>query len=244
VLIASHDSNPSITPTNGSTVMGLESIRVCLFQLGKYHDGRYPWHRTKDPFHILVAEYFLRRTTRTAVSRVFEKVVQRYPTLEAVALADPESLWEVARELGLKQRTMRLPLVAKTVIESGGLKGDRAFLKGLPSVGDYIADAIMLYAFGSPTFPMDSSVQRVLIRLQTGKNPKKNSNPYQDTQLSGIVQELVLGTGARMHRTLHQGVLYVAWSFCRPVPLCQKCPLVSTCEFGQGSLGQDKPETR
>lgn len=215
--------------------MGLEDLRdlrESLLRVGSSHGNLHPWHQTQEPFHLLIAEFFLRRTTRTVVARVFPRMLQKYPTVESLAVADPEDVWNIAREAGLKQRTMRLPQVAKAVLEQGGIRPDRAAIMSFPSVGPYIADAILLYAFNSPAFALDSSVQRVLSRAVKGAEPKKNSDPYKDKALSETVTTLTTGLESADLRTLHQGVLYIAWGFCRPRPLCPKCPLQKICNYG------------
>lgn len=219
--------------TDESSSIHIEGLQTGLLRQGHQHDGLYPWHRTREPFHLLIAEYFLRRTTRTAVARVFPQVIERYPTLDDLAQADPEELCVIAKELGLRQRTAQLPQVARVVMEKGGLSNNRESLLGVPSIGPYITDAIFLYAYGSPTFPLDSSVQRVLVRAAIGVDPKKNSNPYKDKVLLGVVTTLTIGLNSAELRTLHQGVLYIAWEFCRPKPLCHKCPVKPNCKYGQ-----------
>lgn len=216
----------------------LRDLRESLLRVGSSHGNLYPWHQTQEPFHLLIAEFFLRRTTRTVVARVFPRMLQKYPTVESLAGADPEDVWNIAREAGLKQRTMRLPQVAKAVLEQGGIRPDRDAILSLPSVGPYIADAILLYAFNSPAFALDSSVQRVLCRAVTGADPKKNSDPYKDKVLLGTVTVLTVGLESADLRNLHQGLLYIAWGFCRPRPLCPKCPLQRTCKYGLEALSR------
>lgn len=209
----------------------LRDLRESLLDVGSNHGNLYPWHQTQEPYHLFIAEFFLRRTTRTVVARVFPRLLQKYPTLESLAAADPEDLWTVAREAGLKQRTKQLPHVAKAVLEQGGIKLDREELLSFPSIGPYIADAVLLYAFNSPAFALDSSVQRVLCRAVVGVDPKKNSNPYKDKVLLGIITVIIVGLESADLRALHQGVLYIAWEFCRPRPLCPKCPIQHICKY-------------
>ena len=42
-------------------------------------NGRdFPWRNTKNPYHILIAEMLLRRTTATAVLRIYPGFIRRY----------------------------------------------------------------------------------------------------------------------------------------------------------------------
>lgn len=206
--------------------------RDLLIGLGAEHDGKYPWHTTNDPYEIFVAEYFLRRTTRTVVARIFPAVISRFPTASSLAVADPEDVLELAREAGLFSRTRRIVDVAAKIVGQGGITPERQALLALPSVGPYIADALLLYAYKERAFPLDANVQRVVLRLSGLHSPSRPA-PYQDPQLGGEVGRLTEGLDASGLRSLHQGVLRVAWETCRARPACSECPLRTTCHYGQ-----------
>ena len=88
------------------------------------------------------------------MSRVYERILDRYPSTAALARAR-EDLWEVAREAGLRQRTIQLIKIAKQVERQEELQPSREALLALPSVGPYIADAVLLYSFNKRVFPLD-----------------------------------------------------------------------------------------
>jgi adenine-specific DNA glycosylase len=93
----------------------LSSVVATLTALGIERGYSYPWHRAEEPFRVLLAEYLLRRTTRKVVARVYERILDRYPSAAALAEAREEDLWEVAREAGLRRRTLQLIEIAKQV---------------------------------------------------------------------------------------------------------------------------------
>lgn len=206
--------------------------RDLLMKIGAQHDGRYPWHATRDPYEIFVAEYFLRRTTRTVVARIFPEVISRFPTVASLAVADPDDVLAVAREAGLFSRTRKIVTVATKIVEQGGIAPDRRTLLALPSVGPYLADALLLYAYRQRAFPLDGNIQRVVLRL-SGLHALPRPAPYQDPQLEGEVGRLTAGLDASGLRSLHQGILCVAWETCRARPACTGCPLVEHCHYGR-----------
>lgn len=155
----------------------------------------------------------------------------RYPTVPALARAMEEDLWEVAREVGLRQRTLRLIDIAQWVEQQGELKPKREELIALPYVGPYIADAVLLYSFNERTFPMDNNVQRVLYRVLRGERPPTKPEPYRDETLGRIVTPLTRHLDVSQLRCLHQGVMVVAWEVCRSKPLCQVCALRERCLY-------------
>ena len=56
-----------------------------------------PWRRTADPYQIWISEIMLQQTTVAAVIPYFERFLDRFPTVAALA-AGPENevlrLWE------------------------------------------------------------------------------------------------------------------------------------------------------
>lgn len=182
---------------------------------------------------MLVAEYLLRRTTRKVVDRVFPRLMEHYPSAEDLARAEPDELWSIAREVGLRKRTLGLIDVAMRVVEHGAVDPDREFLLSLPFVGSYIADAVLLYAFNVVAFPLDGNARRVLYRMIWGEAPPSKVEAYQDGELLRVSEQLVNGAPHPTRaRELHQGMLYVAWASCRSRPLCPQCVVCQDCRYG------------
>lgn len=199
-------------------------------ELGATLGNQFPWHKSEDPFEILVAEYLLARTARSVVHRVFERVFERFPNAMALAAAEPNELTEITREAGLPRKTLGLIEVARRVSEEGHVPADRSWLLSLPFVGDYIADAVLLYAFKYPVLPLDRNFQRVVHRVFLGQEPPRRSiEPYRDPWTVHIVDEMTAGYDARSLRDFHQGVLIVAWDFCRHQPRIGTCSLRTRC---------------
>ena len=204
-----------------------------LMRLGRSHDGKYRWHRESDPYVLLVAEVLLRRTTRTVVDRVLPGFLNAFPTVEDLASAAVDEVWDKLRPAGLRQRTALLPVMATAIAAIGRVPVDRDALLSLPGVGPYVADAVRLYAFSEPAFPMDRNLQRVFYRFFMGHEPRRQ-DPYRDEVLSGLVGRVTSGRDAGQLRRLHQGVMALAWGRCRPVPSCTSCDLRDTCSHGRG----------
>ena len=77
--------------------------------VGEEFDGTYPWHRTRDPFLLLLAERFLRQTTRVVAARVYQRLAADFPTAPKMAGADGESVVALAAEAGLFSRAAHFP---------------------------------------------------------------------------------------------------------------------------------------
>lgn len=193
-------------------------VRRVLARRGAAHFGLYPWHGSDDPYVVLLAEVLLQRTKRVVVARVLPAFLEAAPDPGALAGSDPAELAEILRPTGLTSRAQRLPSLGAALAELGGVPRERDALLALPGVGEYVADAVLLYAYGIPTFPLDRNVQRVLTRVFHGRQPDKSLGPYRDAALTEVVESLTGANSARVSTDIHQGVMAVAWSNCGPYP--------------------------
>lgn len=104
---------------------------------------------------------------------------------------------------------------------------DRAELLTLPGVGAYVADAILCYAYGRKTVPVDSNVCRVLGRmfgLRT-KREARRSRVFVDKAASLPITE-------RNAREVNWGLIDFAALVCRPRrPVCTSCPISDVCLY-------------
>jgi len=211
-----------------------EVVGRLLLQIGVDHGDRFPWHHTDDPFRILVAEYLLARTARTIVEPIYNEIFKLYPHPIALAHADTKQLAEVTKSAGLPTKTAGLKGIAEQVVRDNGVKPDRSWLLSLPFVGDYVADAVLLYAFKQRVVPLDRNFQRVVHRIFFGQAPPKRSvEPYRDPETVYVVEEMTAGLSIEEVRSFHQGLLVVAWNYCRHSPRISLCPLEKSCLYAQ-----------
>jgi A/G-specific adenine glycosylase len=121
------------------------------------HARDLPWRRTRDPYAILVSEVMLQQTQVERVVPRWERWLERWPTVAALAAA---SAGEVIREwqgLGYNRRALSLHRAAQHVAAHGWPDD----LTELPGVGRYTADAVACFAFGRHVLPVDVNVRRV-----------------------------------------------------------------------------------
>jgi A/G-specific adenine glycosylase len=126
-----------------------------------------PWRLTRDPYAILVSEIMLQQTQVERVVPRWERWLERWPTVAALAAA-PRS--EVIREwqgLGYNRRAVNLHRAAGQ-IAADGWPGD---LTDLPGVGRYTADAVSRFALEADVLPVDVNVARVLERTRGAFGP-------------------------------------------------------------------------
>jgi A/G-specific adenine glycosylase len=116
-----------------------------------------PWRRTRDPYAILVSEVMAQQTQVERVVPRFERWLERWPTVEALAAAAPAEVIREWQGLGYNRRALNLHRAAEHVAAHGWPDD----LTELPGVGRYTADAVACFALGRDVLPVDVNVRRV-----------------------------------------------------------------------------------
>jgi A/G-specific adenine glycosylase len=121
------------------------------------HGRDLPWRRTRDPYAILVSEVMLQQTQVERVIPRYERWLERWPSVSALADASPADVIREWQGLGYNRRGLNLHRAAR-VVAGNGWPDD---LAELPGVGPYTAAALASFAFGRPVLPVDTNVRRV-----------------------------------------------------------------------------------
>jgi A/G-specific adenine glycosylase len=116
-----------------------------------------PWRRTRDPYAILVSEVMAQQTQVDRVVPRWERWLERWPTIEALAAASPADVIREWQGLGYNRRALNLHRAAQQVAAHGWPDE----LTELPGVGRYTADAVACFAHGRDVLPVDVNVRRV-----------------------------------------------------------------------------------
>lgn len=128
-------------------------------------NGRHlPWRGTADPYAILVSEVMAQQTQIDRVVPRWHAWLERWPTVEALAVAPPGEVIREWQGLGYNRRAINLHRAAQQVAAHGWPDD----LTELPGVGRYTADAVARFAFDRDVLPIDVNVRRVSER--TGYN--------------------------------------------------------------------------
>ncbi len=116
-----------------------------------------PWRRTRDPYAILVSEVMAQQTQVDRVVPRWERWLERWPTVKALAQASPADVIREWQGLGYNRRALSLHRAAQHVAAHGWPDD----LTALPGVGRYTADAVGCFALGRDVLPVDVNVRRV-----------------------------------------------------------------------------------
>ena len=116
---------------------------------------------------------------QTQVDRVLPKYrewLDKYPSFEALADANPEEVTKTWYPLGYNVRPKRLQSIAREAVErfGGELPSDEATLLSFKGIGQYTAGAIRSFAFRERAAILDTNVARVLLRVFLGGGDPKH----------------------------------------------------------------------
>jgi len=186
-----------------------------------------PWRRTRDPYAIWVSEAMLQQTRVETVIPYYERFLERFPDVRALASADLDDVLGQWAGLGYYGRARNLRAAARALVDEHGgrLPRDAAALRRLPGVGRYTAGAVASIAFDRPEPVLDGNVKRVLARLLAIRADVGRSEVAE--RLWGHAGELAAGPRPG---DLNQALMELGATVCTPrAPRCEACPLARRC---------------
>ena len=187
----------------------------------------FPWRRPGlNPWQMLMVEMCLHRTRAEQVAQVADQLLILGETPDSF-LNSHEALRPLLETLGLRRRSDNIFMAAQFVEESlaGKVPGNWQELDAIPGVGDYIASAVLCFAFNRSSVLMDTNTQRIARRV-LGEDSKQ---PNWRLRLS--LHELAGARGADIE--WNQALLDLGALVCRArAPKCGECPVRSHCATG------------
>jgi len=204
------------------------TFRTRLIQWGLNNFRRFPWRRDRTPYSVLISEILLRRTTASAVKRIYEEFLLKYPNFQALANTNSKSLEKLLANIGFhKRRTKMLIDVARFIIRryAGEIPSSKEELLRIPNVGDYTANAILTLAHGVPTAMVDSNVLRIMRRVFMRHVGRKAS--YKEIQ--SIANSLSPDAN---NQEYNYALLDLGAAVCLyTIPKCGICPINGLCDY-------------
>src|SRR5437667_8041254 len=87
-------------------------FRRRLLRWFRRHGRDLPWRHTRDPYQVLVSEFMLQQTQVSRVESYYQRFLDRYPSLAALAAARPKAVRETWEGLGYYRRAANLHQLA------------------------------------------------------------------------------------------------------------------------------------
>ena len=158
----------------------IRKLRRKVLIWGRHRQRVFLWRKQPTPCSILIAEFFLQRTKALQAERQFKIFMHRYPNFHKLETARTKELGKILLPLGLKKKTSMLKRLIKEISKkhNGKIPTEYKDLKKLHGVGDYTANAIVIFALNKPAGLVDANTIKVfsdVFNLRMTREQGKNS---------------------------------------------------------------------
>jgi A/G-specific adenine glycosylase len=201
-----------------------------------------PWRRDRDPYRIWISEIMLQQTRVAAVLPYYERFLERFPTIPALAAAPEEEVLTHWSGLGYYSRARNLQSAAQSIVANHGgeFPSDHADALALPGIGPYTSAAILSMAFNAPHAVLDGNVARVVARLDAVRGDLRETKTW-----SGLQRSADALLDPESPSDWNQAVMELGAMVCTPTsPQCLICPVAKFCKALQLGLTDVIPEKR
>ena len=196
-----------------------------------------PWRETTDPYRIWISEIILQQTRVVQGLQYFNRFMERFPDVRALAEAEEDEVMKYWQGLGYYSRARNLHAAAKAIMSRFGGEFPRKYedVLSLKGIGEYTAAAICSFAWKQPYAVVDGNVYRVLGRVFGIDTPidscegKKEFAELAQVLLDKVCPELY-----------NQAIMDFGAVQCTPkAPQCLYCPLRERCvAFSSGRINE------
>lgn len=198
--------------------------RLCRWYESNKRDM--PWRHTSDPYAIWVSEVMLQQTQVNTVIPYYLKFIERFPTLEKLALSALDDVFLYWKGLGYYRRAENLHKGARYILENhdGIFPNEPDTIKKVPGIGDYTAGAILSIAFNKSFPAVDGNVMRILSRqflIDADISIAATKKIFEKKVMSLMLEE---------PRVMTQALMELGAIICTPQnPKCDSCPVQLLC---------------
>ena len=213
-----------------------QDITVILDRMSEvYTGGAYPGRNSEglnpewpcDPFHVLIATILSQRTKDDNTRKASDNLFHKYPTIEAIAEADPADVAALIRPAGFpNQKAKAITECCRILRDQYGCKvpEDTDEMTKLPMVGRKTAACVRSYAMGIPSVCVDTHVHRIsnLMGLVKTKTPEETEY---------ALMEL---TPRERWSDINRYLVRHGQEICQPNrPHCEKCMVKDMCQYAE-----------
>lgn len=201
-----------------------------------------PWRGKQDAYAVWVSEIMLQQTRVETVIPYYQRWMERFSTLEALASASDQDILRAWEGLGYYSRARNLHKAAGIItrVYGGRLPATAKELEKLPGIGAYTSAAIASIAFGENTAAVDGNVKRVLARYFNIALPV-NSRPGEEALRNLAQCHLPAGKAG----DYNQALMDLGATVCLlRNPLCVHCPLNDHCQANRLHLQATLPNLK
>ncbi len=201
-----------------------------------------PWRRSKDPYRVWLSEIMLQQTRVAAVIPYYERFLERFPDVQALATAPQEEVLRLWSGLGYYSRARNLQSAAQEIVAKHGgvFPRDEKDALALPGIGRYTAAAILSIAYGAELAVLDGNVARVLARIFAVRGDVRDAKRWRALQRSA---DTLLD--AKSPGDWNQAMMELGATLCAPrSPQCLLCPVTQFCQARKLGIADSLPARR
>ena len=221
---------------NDGHLTNVASFRDDLIRWFRHNKRDFRWRRsTLSPWQILLLEMCLHRTKAEQVARVANELLNLGDTHDSF-LGNSKKLAPVLASLGLHWRSANLVSAAEFIRDrlAGEVPDNWQELTAIPGVGDYIASAVLCFAFERSSVLMDTNTVRIARRVL-------GSSDQPSWRLRLALHELAGRRGADVQ--WNQALLDLGALVCTArAPQCEVCPVHASCATGSPQVSGERSE--
>lgn len=196
-----------------------------------------PWQQPATPYRVLVSEIMLQQTQVVTVIPYFQRWMQAFPSISALAEASEDEVMALWQGLGYYSRARNLQKAARYIEHelAGEFPNELQQLEMIPGVGRYTAGAIRSFAYDRYGPIVDGNVRRLFCRLFAIEG-----QPTAAAVNKALWQQAERLTPEHNNRRFAQGLLDLGATLCKPRnPECTRCPFNNTCTaYTQNRVGE------
>lgn len=191
------------------------------------HQRPLPWRRTYSPYHVWISEIMGQQTQMERVAVYFQRWIDQFPDLAAIAAAPEQEILKAWEGLGYYSRARNIQRTAQQLLAIGQAEIPAQYhqLLALPGIGPYTAAAISSIAFNLPHPLLDANVERLFARLADIDSPLKQGASQK--RLAAMAETLLHRDDPR---SFNQALMELGALVCTPKkPDCGHCPVRPHC---------------
>jgi A/G-specific adenine glycosylase len=201
-----------------------------------------PWQLQRTPYRVWVSEIMLQQTQVATVIPYYNRFMQRFPDVAALASASQDQVLHHWSGLGYYARARHLHAAAQQVVEqfNGHFPETLDTIMALPGIGRSTAGAVLALACGQREAILDGNVKRVLARFHAIEGWPGRAQVQK--QLWALAER---HTPAQQVAEYTQAIMDLGATVCtRSRPACEHCPLQRACVASQSGRQTEFPTPR
>ena len=201
-----------------------------------------PWQKDRSAYRVWVSEIMLQQTQVATVIPYYQRFMQRFPSVSALAAAPLDEVLHLWSGLGYYARARNLQRAAQCVEERHGGQFPRSFeaVAALPGIGRSTAGAILALACGARHAILDGNARRVLTRYFAVQGAR--GERAHEERLWQLAADC---TPRRSVAAYTQAIMDLGATLCvRRQPRCGDCPLAAGCRARRSGRQHELPAVR